>query len=510
MHQVSHTNENNRRIAKNTAMLYVRMLFTMVISLYTSRVVLITLGIENFGIYNVVGGVIVLFSFINNAMANATQRFLNFAMGAKNENEVDRVFSMSLTVHISIAILVLILGETIGLWFVNAKLNIPENKISSMQLVYQFSIFASCISIVRIPYYASIIAYEKMSFFAYSSIVESLLKLFIVYVLLIITFNKLIAYSILMFVISLVMFLVYKIYCNRIFSTCNYKFFYDKDMYKEMMSFSGWSLWGASANIGSNQGVNILLNFFYGVAINAAYGIANQVSGVIYGFVSNFQTAFRPQIIKSFAANESLFFFNLINRASKLSFFLLFLVSLPFIINCKDVLNLWLVNVPDYAVPFTQLIIISSLFDAISAPLWTANEATGKVKYYQILISLIIMLNIPISYIVLLMGYSPFFVILVRISLNICTLLFRIFYLQRTINLDVLRFVKEVVGSCSLVTVLSIPIPILIFLYVDGFNGVILSALFSVVVTSIVIFYVGLNTSERRFIVNAVKKNKYE
>lgn len=300
---------NNKRIAKNTMMLYIRMLLSMIVSLYTSRVVLNILGVEDYGIYNVVGGVVVLFSFLNNAMASATQRFLNFELGRGDVLEVKRIFSISMTSYICIALLVLFLSETVGLWFFNTQLNIPSSRIDAASWVYQMSIFTFCFSILRIPYNASVIAYERMSFFAYISIIEVLMKLLIVYLLVLGSIDKLILYAILIFVVTVLVNAIYQFYCKHMFEICTYSFFWDKILFKKIIGFSGWSLFGSLANMSAQQGVNFLLNIFYGVTVNAAVGIANQVSSAIYAFISNFQTAFNPQLIKSYASGEKEYFF---------------------------------------------------------------------------------------------------------------------------------------------------------------------------------------------------------
>jgi O-antigen/teichoic acid export membrane protein len=277
----------------------------MLVGLYTSRVVLNILGVEDFGIYNIVGGVVVLFSFLNNAMSNATLRFLSYEIGKENTEQIKKTFKMSMTAHISIAILAFLLLETVGLWFVNTYLNIPVGRMYAANWVYQFSIFTFIVNIIRIPYNASIIAYENMSFFAYVSILEVLLKLFIVFLLFIIGFDKLISYAFLVLVVTFFVTIIFKLYCTRKFSTCHYNFFWDKDLYFKLMSFSGWSMLSSVANIGAQQGGNIILNIFNGVIANAAYGVANQASNAIYGFVNNFQLAFKPQIIKLYAAGET-------------------------------------------------------------------------------------------------------------------------------------------------------------------------------------------------------------
>lgn len=501
--------ENNKRIAKNTGILYIRMFITMGVSLYTSRVVLATLGVNDFGIYNIVGGIIVLFSFLKAAMTSSTQRFLNYELGlAKNDNyeSVKRIFSMSMTAHISIILLFILASETIGLWFLNTQLNIPQERMLAANWVYQFSLLALSIEIIKVPYHASIIAYEKMTFFAYVSIAEVIFKLLIVFALLLFSVDKLILYSFLVFVVTFAMLTIYKIYCNKVFITCRYNFFWDASLYKQLMSFSGWSLFGSVANVGAQQGVNILLNVFYGVSINAAMGVANQVSSAINSFVSSFQTAFNPQIVKSYAANDQSGFISLIFQASKFSYYLLYAITLPVILNIDIILNIWLKNVPSHSAFFIILILMFLLIDAISAPLWMSVQATGKIKNYQILMGAIIILNLPLSYICLKLGYIPESVLIIRVFINFTIFIVRIFYLRIKIKLPTKLYFEEVIFKVALVTLLSIPLPLLISYYTSNFNGLVLTSFFSVVSVVGCIYLFGLTKRERKFVEKLIIK----
>lgn len=314
-------NSNNKRIAKNTLYLYVRMLVMMLISLYTSRIVLQTLGVEDFGIYNVIGGVVVLLHFLNNAMNNATQRFLSYEIGRGDEERTKKVFSMSINCHIIIAVIVVLLAETIGLWFVNNKLNIPVERINASHFVYQFSLLAFIFSILRVPYNALIISNERMSFYAYSTILESILKLLIAFALIMSPWDRLILYSVMMALAPGLINILYIFYSNRKFSTtASYTFFWDRGMFKSLMSFSGWSMFNGGTALAAQQGSNFLINIFNGVRANAAFGISNQVSSAIYGLVNNFQLAFQPQIVKYYASGDEDALSKLVSRASSISF----------------------------------------------------------------------------------------------------------------------------------------------------------------------------------------------
>lgn len=498
--------ENNKRIAKNTMYLYLRMLLIMGVTLYTSRVVLQVLGVEDFGIYNVVGGIVVLFTFVNNAMVTSTQRFLNYELGKGDLEATKQVFSASVTIHWGIAILTLILAETIGLWFLKHYIQYPEEREIAVNFTYQFTILSTCVSIIRTPYNAAIIAHERMSFYAYISIVEVLLRLLIVYLLTLVDFDRLIFYSILMFLIIWVVTIGYYVYSRVSFIVCRYNFFLKGDIYKRLMSFSGWSLLGGVANMGASQGVNILLNLFYGVAINAAMGIANQVQTAVYSFVANFQTAFNPQIVKSYAAGNRDYFINLIIRSSKFSYFLLYIISLPIYLFCEEILMIWLGEVPAYTVSFCRLMIIFSLLDAIQGPLWISVQATGKIRNYQILMSVMILLNLPLSYLFLKLGYVPEIVLIIRCLLNIIILFVRLFYLRCLYGFPILVYVREVIVRVIYVT---LPTALIIYIPLDmnaTFFDVLIASFVVLLFILFIVYFVGLNLEERKTLHLQLKK----
>lgn len=360
--------ENNKRIAKNTFLLYFRMLFTMGVSLYTSRVVLNTLGVEDFGIYNVVGGVVVMFSFLNSSLATATQRFLNYEMGQGNALKLEKVFSIALTGHYLIALSVILLAETIGLWFVSTQLEIPAERMHAALWVYQFSILTLAVSIISVPYNAVIIAHERMKVFAYVSIAEVSLKLTVVFLLVYLSFDKLVLYAFLLLVVAVIVRMIYATYCKRNFTECKYRFIFEKDLFAQMFCFSGWMFTGTLSNLFSSQGVNILINMFFGPIQNAARGIAYQIQGTVNAFVTNFMVAVQPQIVKSYSQGNYSYMYKLVFMASRYSFYLLFLLSLPVLLQTQYLLQLWLKNVPDYSVLFTQLVVIDLLINSSFTP----------------------------------------------------------------------------------------------------------------------------------------------
>lgn len=459
----------NKRIAKNTLMLYIKMGVTMLVSLYTSRVVLQTLGVDDFGIYNVVGGVVVLFSFLNAAMSSATQRFLNFELGKKDLVQVARVFSMSLTVHWVIAGTVLILAETIGLWFLNSELNIPAERMIAANWVYQFSVASTLLGILLVPYNATIIAYERMAFYAWASIINVFLRLGIVYLLVIGNWDKLILYAILTSAVGVIMQIIHVLYCRFSFpQTAIYKPFCDRKLFRELISFSGWSLFGGVANMSASQGINMILNIFCGVAVNAAMGIANQVNAAVYQFVSNFQTAFQPQIVKRYSSGEYDSLIPLIFRASKFSYFMMLFVAFPIILNTDFILEVWLGRAPEYAADFTKWTLVAAMFESLVGPLWMSVQATGKIRNYQLIVSLFLFTNLPFGLLVLALGYSPVWVLVGRAFIGLLTTLWRAFYLREKIQFPSWKYFQAVIGRILIVSVVGACVPILVWLSVSA------------------------------------------
>lgn len=492
------SSDNNKRIAKNTAMLYVRMLFTMAISLYTSRVVLNSLGIEDFGIYNVVGGIVIILGFLSSAMAASTQRFLTFALGKSDLDQVKRIFSMSLTIHVFIAVFVLILSESLGLWFLNNQLNIPETRLLAANWVYQFSIFTFLITILNVPYQATIIAYERMNVYAFISISEAVLKLVIVFVLVWISFDKLKLYTVLVFMVSIVMRQFYRFYCRSKFTVCKYYFFWDKKLFQELSSFANWNLLGVFAGIAYGQGVNIILNIFFGPVVNASRGIAFQVQNAVNGFVTNFQLAVNPPITKSYATEERQNMYSLIFNASKYSFYLLLLLSLPLLVETEYIIKLWLKTVPDYTVIFTRLTLLDVLICSISGSLQTMAQATGKVKIYQLVVSGVLLLNLPASYLFLKFGFPPQSTFYVSIFLSFCAVFGRLAVLKNSENFPVGKFFSSVISRVIAVFIVSLILPELMHnMKLEQPMQLILVLLVSILSVIISVYLLGMTNSER-------------
>lgn len=504
---------NNKRIAKNTLILYVRMFFTMGVSLYTSRVVLNTLGIQDYGVYSIVGGIVTLFSFFNGAMTSATQRFLAFDIGKNDIMQLKKTFNATLNIHIGISILVLVLAETIGLWFVNYKLNLPVDRMVAVNWVYQFSVFTFLLGIIQVPYDALIVAREKMDIYAYMSIIEVFLKLIIVYLLVIFSYDKLILYAGLLFLVSFIVRAGHMQYCKWKYKESTYEFYFDKSFYKVLLSYSGWSLFGNIAAVARGQGSNILLNLFFGTVLNAAYGISMQVQTTVSGFVVNFQMAVNPQIIKHYATGNTEQCLKLIFQSAKFSYFLLFIIATPIIFNIDFILELWLKNPPKYTSIFVSLCLINLLIECISGPLMIGAQATGNIKWYQIVIGTLIFLNLPISYILLKLYNNPELIYYTSIIISLLSLVFRLFFLKSIMKFPVKDFFYKVLLRILFVTISVILLHHFFFqLIIIRNNMVYFFVNMSVIYffALVVIYAIGINAEEKKaikmVILNKIKK----
>jgi len=424
----------------------------MAVQLYTVRVVLSVLGSTDYGLNNVVGGIVTMFSFLSGTMATASQRYFAFEIGRNDMVQLKKTFSLTLIIYCLLGFIILLLAETVGLWFLNNKMVIPEDRMNAANWVYQFSVFSFIVTMFQVPYDALVIAREKMNVYAYVSIFEVVLKLLIVYLLSISSFDKLITYSFLTFSVTLIITSIYKSYCIRNYKESHFKFFWDKKLFKEITSYSGWNLFGALAGVANNQGINILINLFFGPTINAARGIAYQINSSINGFVQNFMTASKPQITKLYAQGNIKELNILIERTSKFSFLLLLLIVLPVGLETSFILKIWLKDFPEYTVVFVQLILINTLVDTISYALMAGAQATGKIKTYQATVGTIMLLNIPISYIFLKIGIEPYQVLYINISISVICLFFRLFFLKKLIKLEISHFLKEVVLKVFILT----------------------------------------------------------
>ena len=500
---------NNKRIAKNTFILYIRMFFTMGVSLYTSRIVLNTLGIEDYGVYSIVGGIVTLFSFFNGAMTSATQRFLAFDIGKNDLEQLKKTFNATLNIHIAIAILVFILAETVGLWFVNNKLNLPLDRMTAVNWIYQFSVFTLLLGIIQVPYDALIVAREKMDIYAYMSFVEAFLKLVIVYLLVVFAFDKLILYAGLLFFVSFLVRMGHKYYCKRYYEESKYQFYFDKSYYKVLLSYSGWNLFGNIAGVARGQGSNILLNLFFGTVLNAAYGITMQVQGTVQAFVTNFQMAVNPQIIKHYAAGNKEECIKLIFQSAKFSYFLMFIIVCPIIFNIDFILELWLKNPPKYTSVFVILCLINLLIECISGPLMIGAQATGNIKWYQIIIGTLIFLNLPISYFLLKIYENPKLIYYTSIIISFISLVFRLFFLKKIMKFPVIIFFNDVLLRIIVVTVLVILFCCFLFQLIITRNETkyfFINIIFLEFFITFFVYIVGFNKDEKKAIKGVISK----
>ena len=506
---MANTSANNKRIAKNTLLLYIRMLFIMVVTLFTSRVVLSILGVEDFGIYNVVGGVVTMLGVLNGAMSVSTQRYLTFELGRDNRVRLKQVFSVCLTIFIFLSIIIVILSETIGLWFLYNKMTIPNDRMTAAIWIFQFSILSTVTSLITNPYNATIIAHERMGIYAYVGILEVALKLGVVYLLLILPTDRLISYGGLIFLSHLLITVIYIVYCLKHFPETHYSYYWDKPLFRELTSYSGWNLFGSMSGIVKGQGLNILINMFFNPAVNAARGIAYQVNNAVNQFFTNFFNAVRPQITKYYAQNEMDNLFKLVFRSSKFSFFLIYVLSLPIIIETPYIIRLWLGQLPEYVVPFTRIIVIITAIDAMANPLMTCIHATGKIKLYQSVVGSLIILNVPISYLVLKYTHSsPIIVFEISLVITIIALFVRVYLLKKQIKgFPASMYFKDVIGKSFFVSALTFLIMYGISMSLpNNFLRLVVNVVVGILITLSLFYMVCLNKEEKFLTINILKK----
>jgi len=490
--------DNNKRIAKNTLVLYFRMLFSMIVGLFTSRVILNSLGVEDYGIYNVVGGVVATFAIVSGSLSASVSRYITYELGTGNTGELKKVFSSAVTIQFFLVLVIFLIAETVGLWFLNTQMLIPEHRLHAANWVYQFSFITFAINLISIPYNAAIISHEKMTAFAYISFVDVIGKLVIAYGVYVSPVDSLIFYAIMMTTLSAVLRGLYGWYCKKNFEECRYFFVFDKDLLKKMFGFAGWNFIGASSSILRDQGGNLLINMFFGPTVNAARGIAMHVNSAVLAFVNNFQTALNPQITKKYASGDRDYMMSLIFEGAKLSFYIMLILSLPIIITTPYLLKLWLGIVPDHTANFVRLVLIFSLSETLAGPLVTAMLATGNIRNYQIIVGGIQMMNLPISYIFLKLGYFPEVVLVVAIVVSVCCEMARLCLLSSMIGLPARSFLIKVYLNVILIAILSSIVPVLLNHYLSNdFGSFLLTAILSLLLTCSVIYAVGLNKNER-------------
>lgn len=465
------------------------------------------LGEEDFGIYNVVGGVVSMFAILSGSMSSAISRFITYELGTGRKENLIKIFSTAVTIQFILAFIIVLFAETAGVWFLNVKMNIPEARMAAANWVLQFSILTFVINLISVPYNASIIAHEKMTAFAYISILEVLCKLAIAYLITVSPIDVLIFYALLMTIVALVVRVVYGIYCKRHFEECSYHFILDKSLLKRMFGFAGWNFIGSSSAILRDQGGNIVINLFCGPTVNAARGIAFQVNSAVNGFVTNFMTALNPQITKSYASGERDYMMTLLFQGARFSFYLLLLLSLPILVSTHFILDLWLDDVPEHTVNFVRLVLVFALSESVSQPLITAQHATGNIRNYQLTVGGLQMLNLPISYLLLRSGYIPESVLITAVVISQCCLAARLLMLRKMIGLSLKKFIIKVYCNAFSVSIASCVIPFIMAARLDeSLLGFVMLCFISVVCTSLSILYVGCNHDERGALYCKVKK----
>lgn len=492
----------NKKIAKNAAVLYFRMLITVLVGLYTSRVILQALGVEDYGIYNVVGGFVSMFHLISTSLSSAISRFLTYELGRNDLEKIHKVFSTSIFVLIGLSFIIFISTETFGLWYLHNKLVIPSNRIIAASWVFQISILTFIISLLNSPYRATLVAHEQMNIFAYLSILNVTCKLIISYLVFISPFDKLIFYAILLCFVTLIDQVLYVWYCKKKYEECHFRFIFDRNLFKEMFGFAGWNFIGVSADILRTQGASLLLNAFGGPLVNAANGIANTICGVVLGFVRSFSQAFNPQIIKRYASHEYNSLMTLIFYGAKFSYFILFIIALPVIINIKLILQLWLGFVPEHTVIFSRLVFVYLLSETISRPIIVAKLATGKIRNYQIVVGGILLLMLPLSYFCLKLGAPIYIVYICNIFTSILAIFARLFMLKGDIPLwSSSLFMKKVFVNVIIVSIIASIPPLLLYVNLDEkWTRFISTTFIAFMSTSLSIYFIGCNKEERVFI----------
>ena len=508
---------NKTRIAKNTALLYFRMLLIMLITLYTTRVVLKVLGEVDFGTNEVIAGVVAMFAFLSGTMATAAQRFFAVELGVENYSKLKQLFSVNVLIFIFIALAIFILAETIGLWYFNNIMKIPPDRVEAAAWVYQFAVFTFMVSIITTPYLAIITAREQMQAYAYISILEVIFKLAVVFVLIYIPVDKLKLYAILLFVVQVLTSASYILYGTLKFPECKIRYYWNKNMFKEVFGFAGWSVFGALAMTVRGQGINLLLNFFFGVIVNSARGIAFRVYTALNLFIHNFFTAIRPQIIKSYSADnedKSGEMMKLVFQSSKFCYYLILVLSIPILIETEAILSIWLTKVPEYTIIFTRLVIINAIIESLANPFIASIQATGKIKRYQIVTGSIILMNLPISYLFLKMGSPPETTMIIVIVITVIAHLCRIYFMKRMLKMHIFHYLKRVILPVSEVTVLAFALPLLCYYsFSPSFWRIMGVTAVTLIASTVIIYYVGLSNSERTglkgFVVSKLKQKKH-
>ena len=499
-------NHSGARIAKNTLMLYIRMLVLMLVGLYTSRVVLATLGENDFGIYNVVGGVVAMFTIISGALNSAVQRFITFEMGKGETAQLNKVYSTAVLIQIMLAVIVVAFAEPVGLWFIDNKMTIDPSRIPAARMVLHFSLLAFVINLMSVPQMASITAHERMSAYAVIGLLDGFLRLAVAFLIVRSPMDRLVYYAALMAGVVLVVRAAYGLYCRINFPECRFRPVFDGALVKEMFSFAGWNFVGVTSGVLREHGGNILVNLFSGPAVNAARGVAVQLNGAVQGFVTNFMTAVNPQITKSYASGENEYMFALVRKSSKMSFCLLLLLALPVIFNAEYVLGLWLKDVPAHSALFVQLFLVFALSESLSNPMITAMLATGDIRNYQLVVGGLQLLNVPVSYLCLKLGAMPEVTVIVAIVLSQICLFARLSMLSRATGFQTGAYLREVyIPVIFKVCAASVVLPLILkFILPQNIWGFLISVMICVICVAASVYVFGMTKDERQWLKETV------
>lgn len=507
---MNNNSKDNKRLAKNTLFLYFRMFITLLVGLYTSRVVLNVLGVTDYGIYNVLGGIVAIFATLNSAMSSTSSRYITYYIGKGDNIKLKQIFSTVTYVHLAIACIVVLACETIGLWFFYNHMTIPTDRINVAFWLLQFSFAASFLSMINIPYTGLIIARENMNIYAYISIFDVLMKLLIVFLIQITPVDRLLSYGFLILLVQFMDFLIYRFYCVRNYEESHLIMFFDKPLFKELASYFGWSIFGNLAMVFNTQGINLLLNVFFGPAVNAARGVAVQVQNIINQFVSNFQVALNPQIVKTYANQEIERMHQLMFASAKYGFLLLFLLSFPVMVEAKCILNLWLGVVPEHTVNFLRIILVSCMVNALANSSTVAAGATGKIKAYSIVVGGSVLLPLPVAYILLKYISEPEIVFCVVLGFEIFALYLRLLFMKKMVNMSILQYVKHVIIPSLGTVACSLVVPLFLYYRFEQTIPNMMIVLASCFFFSLTFIYlIGLKANEKSFVVGIVKNKLF-
>ena len=498
---------DTKRIAKNTFFMYIRMFVMMLVSLYTSRVILNVLGVEDYGTYNVVGGVVSMFTLLTASMSASISRYLTFSLGKGDYETLRRVFSVSVEVQIAMAVVIVLAVEAVGVWFLNTQMKIPPERMVAANWVMQCSLISFVVGLLMVPYNASIISHERMNIYAYISIWDAVMKLVIVYALYVSPFDKLKSYAVLLLIVSTLTTVIYWVYCLRNFEECRFQIVKDKRLVKEMASFAGWGMLGDGAWMLNTQGVNILMNIFFGVVLNAARGVATTVDNVVQGFVRNFMVALNPQITKSYASGDYEYMHRLIFMGSKYSYFLMLFFFVPISLEARTILTLWLKIVPDYAVVFTQLTLMSTMCMMLGNTLVTAIQATGQIRKYSIVMGLMALSNFPLTWIAFALKATPVWAYIIYLAIFFCMIFVRLHMAKEKVRLSAWDYTSNVLLKALWVTVIAFVVPVAIcFLQPDSILRLVEVCCVSVVCSLVAIYVAGMNEFERNYVKGIISK----